>query len=63
MPTKSALDAMPSRIKYYLLEWKDTHIQQFLEQYGQCRLRDLTQSQLHEVFVTATAQDLANLNE
>jgi hypothetical protein len=57
MDNKTALDQMPSRIKYYLLDWKDKNMDYFIRVYGESRLRDLTPDQLHELFSYATTKD------
>jgi len=55
----SPLDFIPSRIKYYLLDWKDRHLDEFRNKYGDVRLRDLTKEQLHAFFHYATTYDSA----
>ncbi len=57
MEEKTALDQIPSRIKYYLLDWKDRNIDDFIRKYGELRLRDLTADQLHALFSYATNKD------
>jgi len=55
----SALDYIPARIKYYLLDWKEKHIEDFIEKFGDVKLRDLTSDQLHGLFIYASAKDLS----
>ena len=55
------LDQIPSRIKYYLLEYKDKHMEDFQSYYGTKRLRDLTFKQLREMFYMATKKDIERL--
>lgn len=59
----NALDKLPSRIRYYLLEWKDKHMEDFLRKYGHVRLRDLNHDQLCALFGYATLKDLAILDD
>ena len=54
---KTNLDKIPSDIKYYLLGWKDRNMNEYLQKYGDLRLRDLSLEQLHALFLYATAQD------
>lgn len=58
---KDALDLIPSRIKYYLLDWKDINMNEYLKKHGELRLRDLTATQLHELFSYVTTKDGAKL--
>lgn len=65
MEGKTDLDEIPSRIKYYLLEWKDKHMDDYIGKYGELKLRDLTLHQLWGLFSYATSKDctlLAKLN-
>jgi len=61
MEEKTALDEIPSRIKYYLLDWKDRNMDDFIRKYDELRLRDLTADQLHRLFSYATTKDGALL--
>lgn len=56
-----ALDKIPSRVKYYLLEYKDRNLEDFQSQYGTKRLRDLSGAQLLEFFQLAVKKDLEKL--
>jgi hypothetical protein len=59
---ESALNDIPSRIKYYLLDWKDTHMNEYIHKYGELGLHDLTLSQLNGLFYYAAIKDLELLN-
>lgn len=61
MEKKTALDTLPSRVKYYLLEWKDKNMDEYLRKYGENRLHDLTLDQLHGLFSYASTKDGALL--
>lgn len=61
MDNKTALDKLPSRIKYYLLDWKDSNMEKYIERYGTAKLRDLTHIQLRALFSSTVAQDVSNL--
>lgn len=52
-----ALDKISSRIKYYLLDWKDENMNEYLRKYGEIRLHDLTLTQLRGLFYYATTKD------
>ena len=62
MNDKTELDKIPSRIKYYLLEWKDQNMEEYVEMYG-VRLHNLTNTQLKELFDYATNKDKSLLLE
>lgn len=57
MENKTNLERLPSRIKYYLLEWKDKHMNDYLSRYGEVRLNDLSFNQLRDFFNYATTKD------
>jgi hypothetical protein len=59
MEETNALDQIPSRIKYYLLDWKDQNMGKYIRMYGENRLRDLSKSQLHDLFSYVTTHDSA----
>lgn len=63
MEEKSTLDQIPSRIKYYLLEWKDKNMDDYLRKYGDLGLHDLTADQIHGLFSYATTKDGAILSK
>lgn len=54
---KDPLDQIPSRVKYYLLEWKDKNMNEFQEKFGEVRLRDLSLQDLHDLFIICTTSD------
>jgi hypothetical protein len=57
MEEKTNLQKLPSRIKYYLLEWKDNNMNEYIKKYGKVRLNDLTLEQLHDLFSYASTKD------
>jgi DNA-binding transcriptional regulator WhiA len=57
MEEKTNLQKLPSRVKYYLLEWKNSNMDEYLRKYGELRLNDLTLDQLHGLFSYATTKD------
>lgn len=44
-----AIDTIPSRVKYYLLDFKDTHYQRFWLMFNKEALKDLTLEELTEL--------------
>jgi hypothetical protein len=54
----SALNNIPSRIKYYLLDYKDQNMDNYLTQYPDKSLHDLTLDELKEYFRYASFTDL-----
>jgi len=52
------IDSLPSRIKYYLLEWRDKNMDIFIERYGNVSLGSLSKEQLKVLFDNATMSDL-----
>ena len=61
MEKKTALDNLPSRVKYYLLDWKDKNMDEYMSKYGELRLHDLTADQLHGLFSYVSTKDSALL--
>lgn len=57
------LQKLPSRIKYYLLEWKNSNMDEYIKKYGELRLNDLTLDQLYHLFSYATTKDGAILSK
>lgn len=57
MEKKTNLDKLPNRVKHYLLEWKDEHMEEYLRKYETLRLHDLTINQLHGLFLHASNKD------
>lgn len=52
------IDNVPSRIKYYLLEWKDRNFETFIERFGNVSLGSLSKEQIKVLFDNATSSDL-----
>ena len=55
---KTNLEQLHGRIKYYLLEWKDKNMHEFIRKYGEVSLNSLTMPQLRALFTYATAKDI-----
>lgn len=53
----SAFNKLPDRIKYYLLDWKDTHMEEYLKKYGEVRLNDFDAKQIRGLFSHVTSED------
>ena len=51
------LDQISSRIKYYLLDYKDKNMEAYQSAYGTKRLRDLTLKELKHLFKHASDND------
>lgn len=49
---------IPSRIRYYLLDYRDRNMDEYMELYGETRLKDLTPEQLKQYFSIAHSNDL-----
>ena len=54
---KSALDKLPSRIRYYLLDWKDKNMEQYESIAGGKRLIHLNIDELHHLYSYAVTKD------
>jgi hypothetical protein len=52
------LDKIPSRLKYYLLEYKDKNMDDYMSKFGTRRLHDLSLEELKEYFLLASQKDL-----
>ena len=63
MDKKSEINKIPFRIKYYLLEWKDKNMEEYLKIHDNIRLHDLNKNQLHELFSYASTKDSALLSK
>jgi len=61
MEEQTNLQKLPSRVKYYLLEWKDSNMNEYIRKYGETKLNDLTLDQLLGLFSYATTKDGALL--
>ena len=53
----SVLNKIPSRVKYYLLDWKDSNMEDYIRMYGEVRLRDLTINDLRNLFKYAVKNE------
>jgi hypothetical protein len=51
---RSDFEKLPSKIKYYLLEWKDSNMELYCERYGDLKLKDMTTDQLKTLFILTT---------
>ena len=51
------LNQIPSRVKYYLLDFKDTHYNRFYALFNKGALRDLTLKELSDFFDYAVRYD------
>lgn len=54
----SVINKFPSRVKYYLAEWKNENTESFRIKYGNCRLDELSKDQLRELFHTVFNEDM-----
>lgn len=62
MQIKSNLDKLPSRIKYYLLDWKDMNMEEYVSMFSERKLKELTHEELCVLFRYVTQIDSKNLN-
>ena len=58
---RNALNKMPSRVKYYLLEWKNNNMEDYISKFGELRLNDLTVGQIQWLFFYATKKDVDSI--
>jgi len=58
MEKETVLDKIPSRIKYYLLDWKDKNMSEYINKYGELRLHDLTAGQIYALYIYVTLKDV-----
>ena len=63
MEKKTNLQKLPDRIKYYLLDWKDKNLNEYLKIYGEIRLNEMSLKQLHDLFSYTTTKDNALFNK
>lgn len=56
------LRQMPSRIRYYLLDWKDRNTDIFHTMYGDVSLNDLSIKDLYGLFKFASEKDYVCFN-
>lgn len=60
MENTTALGNLPSRIRYYLLDWKDSNLEEYCEKYGELKLKDLSTEQLNALFIYSTRKDISS---
>ncbi len=53
----SEFEKLPSRIRYYLLDYKDSNMGEVNNTFGKTRLRDFTKDELKKLFNTAIDKD------
>lgn len=57
MENKPVIEVIPSRIKYYLLDWKDRYMEEYISMMGDKRLCELTMEQLDYLFAHVSDLD------
>lgn len=60
---KRAIDRIPARIKYYILDWKDNNIDEFISMFGEKRLHELDKDSIINLFKHIVEQELLILNK
>lgn len=55
-------DKIPSRIKYYLLDWKDVNLDEYIEKFGEKKLNQFTTNELYDLFKYTTEKDYSLFN-
>ena len=59
-----AYQLIPSRVKYYLLDFKDTYYQRFYERYKKVAVKDLTLKELADMLEwVSNCDEIKILNE
>jgi hypothetical protein len=53
----NSIDKFPDRIRYYLLDWKEKHSEEFMRMFPQRNLRDLLPSEIRALFTIVVEQD------
>ncbi len=48
---------LPSRIRNYLLEWKDDNLEDYIRKFGELKLKDMTWDQLRGLFDYASKKE------
>lgn len=61
LDVKTELEKLHPRIKYYLLEWKDGNMGQFVNEFDGRKLNELSKNELRRLFKIASTQDYRNL--
>lgn len=59
----NALEQIPSRIRYYLLEWKDNNMSYFRKKYNDRKLMELSHEELVQFFKHASESDLKSISK
>jgi hypothetical protein len=60
---KRAIDTIPARIKYYILDWKDNNIDKFISMFGEKRLHELDKDSIINLFKHIVEEELLILNK
>lgn len=60
---KNPLDKIPSRIKYYLLDWKDKNMEDYILRHGESRLFELNEKELYELFISISEKDIKQFRQ
>ena len=60
---KQPLYLIDSRIRYYLLDWRDANMERFQKKYGRVGLYELNIHQLYALFDFATSKDAGLIRE
>lgn len=60
---ENSFNELSSRVKYYLLDYKDKNLETFIAQYGSGNLRSLSQKEILELFIDATNSDASRLTQ
>ena len=59
----SDINKFPPRVKYYLLDWKDTHLDLFLKLYGSIGLHQMTKEQIISLYKFVTQTELDEISQ
>ena len=59
----TAFEMLPSRVKYYLLDWKDENMQKVHDDFDKTRLHDFTKRELSTLFRIATKNDSMKMRQ
>jgi len=54
---EKAIDFVPDRVRYYLLDWKDRNMKAFKEMTGKESLRELNRRQIKDLFNKVASRD------
>jgi hypothetical protein len=58
----SDFEKIPSRVRYYLLDWKDRNMEEYMHQFGDISMHRLSKIILLELFEKITKEDIELLN-